>query len=75
VVRCQQHLERYEHDPNLLNRIVAIDETLFKSYDSKDLRSAAEWRLPTEREGRKITLKFSKISINFDLTFLKYFSL
>jgi hypothetical protein len=27
VDRCQQHLERYEYDPNLLNRIVAIYET------------------------------------------------
>jgi hypothetical protein len=49
VDRCQQYLERYEHDPNLLNRIVAIDETWLRSYDTEDLRSAAEWRLPTER--------------------------
>jgi hypothetical protein len=49
VDRYQQHLERYEHDPNLLNRIVAIDETWLRSYDPKDPRSAAEWRLPTER--------------------------
>jgi hypothetical protein len=53
ILTCAQKQARvdkcYEHDPNFLHRVVAIDETWLRSYDPKDPKSAAEWRLPTER--------------------------
>ncbi len=47
---CQRNLRRYEYDLTLLHRIVAIDETWLRSYDPKDPKSAAEWRLPEEKK-------------------------
>jgi hypothetical protein len=46
---CQRNLRRYEYDLTLLHQIVAIDETWLRSYDPKDPKSAAEWRLPEEK--------------------------
>ncbi len=46
---CKHNLERYEQDSTLLHRIVAIDETWLRSYDSKDPKTAAEWTLPHEK--------------------------
>lgn len=54
VDACNRNLERYKNDPTLLHRIVAIDETWFRSFDPKDPQSAAEWRLPTEKRYNSI---------------------
>lgn len=43
-----EHLERYKSDPNILNRIIAIDETWIKSYDPKDAKQSRKWRYPGE---------------------------
>jgi transposase len=43
-----EHLQRYEGDHDILNRIVAIDETWVKSYDPLDASHSREWRYPGE---------------------------
>jgi len=46
---ASKHLGRYQTEPSLLNRIVAIDETWLKSYDPEDARQASEWLIPGQR--------------------------
>ncbi len=41
-------MDRYQSDPSILDRIIAIDETWLNSYDPLNPQSAAEWRLPGE---------------------------
>lgn len=43
---CDEHLQRYNADNDILARIIAIDETWIKSYDPSDPRSSHQWRLP-----------------------------
>ncbi len=43
---CAEHLESYNNDPEFLERIIAIDETLIRSYDPKDSFNSRQWRLP-----------------------------
>ncbi len=43
---CDEHLQRYNADNDILARIIAIDETWIKSYDLSDPRSSHQWRLP-----------------------------
>ena len=43
---CDEHLQRYNADNDVLARIIAIDETWIKSYDPSDPRSSRQWRLP-----------------------------
>lgn len=44
-----KHLARYQREQGFLNRIVAIDETMLKSYDPKDDRQTSEWLLPGQK--------------------------
>ncbi len=44
-----EHLQRYQSDPDMLNRIIAIDETWIKSYDPLDESQSREWRYPAEQ--------------------------
>lgn len=44
-----EHLQRYQSDPDMLNRIIAIDETWIKSYDPLDASQSREWRYPGEQ--------------------------
>jgi hypothetical protein len=67
---CQRNLRRYEYDLTLLHRIVAIDEMWLKSYDPKDPKSAAEWRLPEEKSLNSHWHIFQKNAKNFFITFL-----
>ena len=41
-----EHLERYRSDPEFLGRIIAIDETWIREYDTKDPFYSRYWRLP-----------------------------
>ncbi len=45
---CAEHLERYSSDHEMLDRIIAIDETWLKYYDSKDYWASRQYRLPGE---------------------------
>ena len=45
---CTEHLERYNNDHGMLDRIIAIDETLLKYYDPKDYWASRQYRLPGE---------------------------
>ncbi len=44
-----EHLIRFRSDPDMLDRIIAIDETWIRSYDPKDPQSSREWRLPGQK--------------------------
>jgi hypothetical protein len=44
-----KHLARYQREQGFLNRIVAIDETILKSYDPKDDRQTSEWLIPGQK--------------------------
>jgi hypothetical protein len=44
-----EHFQRYQSDPDMLNRIIAIDETWIKSYDPLDESQSREWRYPAEQ--------------------------
>ena len=41
-----KHLARYQREIGFLNKIVAIDETMLKSYDPVDSRKSSDWLLP-----------------------------
>ena len=41
---CRIHLESYQNGENLLNRIIAIDETWARAYEPELKRQSAEWR-------------------------------
>ena len=42
---CRIHLERYQNEgENLLNNIIAIDETWVRTYEPELKRQSAEWR-------------------------------
>ncbi len=43
---CTEHLERYNSDNEMLDRIIAIDETWLKYYDPKDYWASRQYRLP-----------------------------
>jgi hypothetical protein len=43
-----EHLNRYDSDPEFINRIIAIDETWIKSYDPTDSSSDKKWRFRGE---------------------------
>jgi len=43
-----EHLERYNKDHSILDRIIAIDETWLKYYDPEDYWSARRYRLPEQ---------------------------
>jgi transposase len=45
---CQHNLELYRSTPDLLDRIIAIDESWLRSYDPKDPKSAKKWCLPEQ---------------------------
>jgi hypothetical protein len=45
---CEEHLKRYKADPEMLKRIIAIDETWVRSYDPRDRESSKQWRLPEQ---------------------------
>jgi histone-lysine N-methyltransferase SETMAR len=45
---CTEHLERYNSDHEMLDRIIAIDETWLKYYDPKDYWASRQYRLPGE---------------------------
>ncbi len=45
---CAEHLERYNSDHEMLDRIIAIDETWLKYYDPKDYWASRQYRLPVE---------------------------
>ena len=49
VTVSAEHLERYHSNPNMLERIIAIDETWLKSYDPKDAESSKQWVLPSQK--------------------------
>jgi transposase len=43
-----EHLERYHHNPEFIDKIIAIDETWIKSYDHKDASQSKECRYSGE---------------------------
>ncbi len=43
-----EYLERYNSDVEMLNRIIAIDETWLKYYDPKDYWTSRQYRLPEQ---------------------------
>ncbi len=43
-----EHLERYNSDVEMLDRIIAIDETWLKYYDPKDYWASRQYRFPGE---------------------------
>ncbi len=45
---CTEHLERYNSDHEMLDRIIAIDETWLKYYDPEDYWASRQYRLPGE---------------------------
>jgi transposase len=45
---CAKHLERYNSDHKMLDRIIAIDETWLKYYDPKDYWASRQYSLPGE---------------------------
>ena len=44
-----KHLARFQRERGFLNKIIAIDETMLKSYDPKDSRQTTEWLLPGQK--------------------------
>ncbi len=40
VETCRRHMDRYQSEPSILDRIIAIDETWLRSYDSLNPQSA-----------------------------------
>jgi DNA-binding transcriptional regulator YhcF (GntR family) len=42
---CQEHLRSLTGTPDLLDRLIAIDESWLKSYDPQDKKSAKRWRV------------------------------
>ena len=44
-----KHLARYQREPGFLHKIIAIDETMLKSYDPEDERQTSEWLLPGQK--------------------------
>jgi transposase len=45
---CQDNLNMYKSSTDMLNRIIAIDESWLRSYDPQDARSAKRWCLPDQ---------------------------
>lgn len=45
---CTEHLERFNNDHEMLDRIIAIDETWLKYYDPKDYWASRQYRLPEQ---------------------------
>jgi transposase len=45
---CAEHLERYNNDNDMLDRIIAIDESWLKYYDPKDYWASHQYRLPDQ---------------------------
>ena len=45
---AKKHLESYRHNPEFIDRIIAIDETWIKSYDPQDASRSKEYRYPGE---------------------------
>jgi len=43
-----KHLARHQTESKFLDKIIAIDETMLKSYDPKDQRQTSEWLLPSQ---------------------------
>jgi hypothetical protein len=43
-----EHLQRYDTNPDILKRIIAIDKTWLKSYDPRDAKSLRQWVLPSQ---------------------------
>jgi hypothetical protein len=43
---CDEHLQKYKADNDIMVRIIAIDETWIKSYDPSDPRSSRQCQLP-----------------------------
>ena len=43
-----EHLERCNKNPDILERIITIDETWLKSYDPLDAKSSRQWVLPNQ---------------------------
>ena len=48
VEACQNNLKLFTSTPDLLDRIIAIDESWLRSYDPKDPKSAKQWCLPEQ---------------------------
>lgn len=44
-----KHLARYQTERGFLDKIIAIDETWLKSYDSEDSKQSSEWLLPGQK--------------------------
>ena len=45
---CSEDLERFNNNPDILRRIIAIDGTWLKSYDPRDAKSSCQWVLPNQ---------------------------
>lgn len=48
-----EHLERYNNDPGMVDRIISIDETWLKYYDPEDYWSSRQYRLPGQEPYKK----------------------
>jgi len=45
---CQENLNMYRTSKDMLDRIIAIDESWLRSYDPQDSQSAKRWCLPSQ---------------------------
>jgi len=45
---CEDHLRMYEASTDMLDRIIALDESYLRSYDPEDKQAAKRWCLPEQ---------------------------
>jgi hypothetical protein len=57
-----EHLERYNNNPDILERIIAIDETWLKSYDQEMLKVHVNGSYPAKHR-KFFNLSFRNLKI------------
>ena len=60
---CRIHLERYQNGENLLNNVIAIDETWVRAYEPELKRQSAEWRHEVSPQRQKFRQNLSPVKL------------
>jgi len=71
VQKCQELLERYEVDPDFLDKVVTGDESWIFEYDPESKRQSAEWHTAESPRPKKARMCKSRIKAMFIVFFDK----
>ena len=59
---CQDIMERLQTEPDLLRRVITVDETKNFGYDPETKRQSCQWKSATSRKPKKARQSKSKVS-------------